>query len=166
MSSTPNRVVRNIALIDQELSAFNELVREWIEHDENRERLVDLFDRGLSAVNPFQDVYFSPTELVAFLSHDGIMQVRFSGATLPEHLIETEDSELVEQFIDWIDVNNNRTRLQIFVEELGEWSTLLRNAFFGTQTDEAILNCFASYRIRQLTSKALSKIYFTEEPAE
>ena len=168
MRYTPIRVVRNIALIDQETSAFNELVRQWLEHEENRERLVDLFDQGLSAVNPFEDVYFSPKELVAFLSHDGIRQVQLvatyeSTRWLPEHLREIECSELVEQFIAWIDVNNNRTRLQSFIDELGTWSSLLREAFLGNQTDEAILNCFASYRIRQLTSRALSKIYFSEE---
>lgn len=157
------RAAIEIARLDQEEATFLEIFSGWINEDGNRERLVRLFDNGLSAGNPFEGVCFNREELIAFLAHDGMTKVRFGGMQEP---FVTEAPDLIEQFIDWLEVNDNRSRLIKLEAQLGDWNELLINAFWGSQTDEAILNCFAACRIRQLTSRALEKIYFVEEPAE
>lgn len=154
------RAAIEIARLDQEDATFLEIFSDWINDDGNRERLVQLFDNGLSAGNPFEGDRFHREELISFLAHDGMMQVRFGD------LLSNEEPKFIEQFIDWLEVNDNRSRLIKLEAELGDWNELLINTFWGSQSDEAILNCFASYRIRQLTSRAIEKIYFVEEPAE
>lgn len=162
MSYTALYASRKIAEIDQELAMFNELFTDWIKEDGNRERLDKLNDsvdypnrHPLKTHNPKRE------ELVAYLAKEGMFQVQFGD------LVETEEAKTIEQYIDWLSIDGNRERLAKIAEDLGDWNQLLIEAFWRTEFYPiAIWNCFASYRIRQLTSKALSKIYFTEEPAE
>jgi hypothetical protein len=79
MRFSPIRAAIEIARLDQEEATFLEIFSDWINEDGNRERLVRLFDNGLSAGNPFEGVCFNREELIAFLAHDGMTHVRFGG---------------------------------------------------------------------------------------
>lgn len=149
-----------IARFDQQEAEFQELFTGWLNTDDNRYRFIELFDRGMSARNPFENCFFNRKELVKYLAHDGMIGANFGQSG--EFIIK-EGSEFIQQFIDWLNVNDNRNRLTKLSNELGDWSELLINAFWGNQSDEAIVNCFASYRIRQLLSRTLSKGYFENE---
>ena len=151
-----------IASIDQELAMFNELFTDWLKEDGNREWLCKL---DSSVDYPVAHCFEVPNprreELVIYLAKSGMFDVQFGD------LVEEEENELIEKFIDWLAINGNRDRLSRLAEDLGDWNRLLIEAFMRPNRHPiTIWNCFASYRIRQLTSKALSKIYFTEEPAE
>lgn len=174
---------RTIARIDQEEATFEELFTEWVKTEGNQERLARVFDSVVESIKPNSDPlaidsediqhwfsahqlyaenYFPDQQaLVAFFAQDGMMHVRFGD------LLVDEDEEFLERFANWFKVYRNRLRLAGLQRDLGDWNKLLIDAFRGTQLDEAIVSCFASYRIRQLTSKVFSKLYFSEEePAE
>jgi hypothetical protein len=164
MSYTALYAARKIAELDQELAMFNELFTDWINADGNREWLCKL---DSSVHYPVAYCFEVPNprreELVIYLAKSGMFDVQFGD--LVEEL--EEENELIEKFIDWLAINGNRDRLSRLAEDLGDWNRLLIEAFMRPNRHPiTIWNCFASYRIRQLTSKALSKIYFTEEPAE
>jgi hypothetical protein len=162
MSYTALYASRKIAEIDQELAMFNELFTDWINADGNRKWLCKL-SPSVDYPQPYPFKIPNPRreELVVYLAKSGMHQVEF------EDLVETEEVKTIEQYIDWLSIDGNRERLAKIAEDLGDWNRLLIEAFLRTEFNPiAISNCFASYRIRQLTSRALEKIYFVEEPAE
>ena len=159
MRYTSLYAARKIAELDQELAMFNELFTDWLNEDGNRERLDKLNDSiDYPNRHPLKTHYPKGSELVAYLTKEGMFQARFGD------LVESEEVKLIEEYVDWLSIGDNRERLAKITEDLGDWNRLLIEAFTKTEFYPiAIWSCFASYRIRQLTSKALSKIYFSEE---